>query len=176
MLARVVQSDPFSPTLYNSPPLTVSGEQTMYIDKAIDLASSDSQFAAKLKKAIHQILTGGNSVVPTVTSLVPNSAELGSPSFVLHVHGTGFKSNSIIVFAGQEEPTTFVSDKEVTTGVNMDTWLGPDVLEVYVQTDGVNSAPMMFTFVSPALRSVQSDYSLSKTHMSAVQEGRSTKK
>ena len=62
---------------------------------------------------------------PVLTVLDPNTAAIGTPSFTLSVKGTGFDEGSVIVFNGVTEPTTFVSATEVTTGVNMDVWLGP---------------------------------------------------
>lgn len=140
--------DPFASVLVASPAVVLSDEQCVYIRAVLDVSSSDSKFAQKAYDAIIKILTGGSVVVPTVTSLTPNSAEIGDPSFTLHVHGTNFKNTDKIIFAGVEEPTTFVSATELTTGVNMSTWFGPDVLPVMVQTvDGVTTTPMNFTFV-----------------------------
>ena len=113
----------------------MSDEQKMYIEKSIRLATSDSQFAKKLYDSIIHILTDGNTVLPVVTSITPSSAVLGSPSFDVHVMGSGFTPTTKIVFNGFEEPTTFVSDKELTTGVNMDVWLAPAIVPVGVVND-----------------------------------------
>lgn len=154
-LARVLYQDPFSPLMKNSPPLAPTLEQMNYISEVLDAACSDSQFSRKALGAIYYILTGGNTTGSEVTSLTPSSVTLGAPSFTLHVHGKNFKPDSTIVFAGQVEPTTFVSATEVTTGVNMDVWLGPDAVEVTVQdSNGLSSPPMMFTF-NAATRSAQ---------------------
>jgi hypothetical protein len=85
---------------------------------------------------------------PVLTSLDPDHAVIGSPSFTLHVKGTGFTDDCKIVFAGQEEPTTLVSDTEVTTGVNMDVWLGADALPVEVNGPGGLSNALTFTFTA----------------------------
>jgi hypothetical protein len=150
-VVKSLYTDPFNAVLTSSPPLVVTDEQKRYVKAVLDVSSSDSKFAQKAYDAMVHILTGGSVVTPIVTSLVPNSAVLGSPSFTLHVRGTGFKVGSIIVFAGVEEPTTHVSDTELTTGVDMSVWLGPDALPVLVKSpDGVLSAPMTFTFVGAA--------------------------
>jgi hypothetical protein len=150
--------DPFSPILFNSPALVVTDEQKKYIKEILDTACSDSKFAEKAYNAIILLLTGGSVKVPTVTSLVPNSAEIGSASFTLHVHGTNLKLGSIIVFAGVEEPTTHVSDSELTTGVDMSLWVGPDAVPVAVKSpDGEFSVAMTFTFVDPAARSASKE-------------------
>jgi hypothetical protein len=139
--------------------LKVTGEQLSLLKMVLDTACSDSKFAQKAYVAIGLILTGQMVKSPTVTSLTPNSAEIGDASFTLHVHGTNFKNTDKIVFAGVEEPTTFVSATELTTGVNMSVWAGPDVLPVLVESaDGVLSNPMSFTFTdgTPVALSVKS--------------------
>lgn len=148
MLARVLYQDPFSPLLKNSPAITtITLEQWKYIEEVLDAACSDSQFAKKAMSAISYILTGGNTVGSEVTSLTPSSVVIGAPSFTLHVIGKNFQPDSKIIFAGQEEPTTHVSATELTTGVNMDLWLGADTVPVSVQdANGLSSPPAMFTF------------------------------
>ncbi len=89
---------------------------------------------------------------PVVTALVPDTAVIGSPSFTLHVHGTGFAPDAVIVFNGYDEPTTIVSPTEVTTGVNMAVWTAPSApLPVAVRNpDGVVSNDVPFTFTEAA--------------------------
>lgn len=83
---------------------------------------------------------------PTLTALDPASAVLGSPSFTIHVRGTGFTPESVIIWNGGSEPTTFVSPTEVTTGVNMESaaW----AVSIPVEVSGVAgvSNALMFTF------------------------------
>jgi hypothetical protein len=88
---------------------------------------------------------------PVVTALEPATVAIGAPSFTLHVRGTGFLAGAVIVFGGHDEPTTLVSPTEVTTGVNMAVWLGPDSVPVAVRNaDGPLSAPLSFTFTEAA--------------------------
>lgn len=165
-VVRSLYQDPFSPVLLSaeSLPLVVSNEQKNYVKMVLDKACSDSKFADKAYIAIVYILTKGVAKVPTVTSLTPNSAEIGDPSFTLHVHGTNFKNTDKIVFAGVEEPTTFVSATELTTGVNMSVWAGPDALPVLVESaDGVLSEPMTFTFVDNVPAAMSASVPLSKS-------------
>jgi len=151
-MPTVLHPDPFNAVLLASPALVVTDEQSKVIRRILETACSDNQFADKAFKAITRVLTSVPVVPPVVSSLTPNSAEIGDPNFILHVHGTGFKTGSIIVFAGQEEPTTFVSPTEITTGVNMSVWLGPDALPVHVlNPDGIQSDPMTFTFTDGSL-------------------------
>lgn len=144
----VLHPDPFSAVLLSSPALPVTDEQKELIREVLNTACSDSRFAQKAYIAIYLILTGGIAKVPKVTSLSPNTVDIGSPSFDIHVHGTGFTPLSKIVFNGFEEPTTFVSPTELTTGVNMPLWLAPAVVPVAVLSeDGVMSDPLSFSFV-----------------------------
>jgi hypothetical protein len=85
---------------------------------------------------------------PVVTALEPDTAVIGSPSFTLRVLGTGFDAASVIVFNGYDEPTTWVSPTEVTTGIDMAVWTGPSLpLPVGVRTaDGQVSNLVSFTF------------------------------
>jgi len=87
---------------------------------------------------------------PVVSSLTPATAVIGAANFTLSVKGTGFTPGSKIVFNGFEEPTTFVSATELTTGVNMAVWTAPSApLPVAVRAlDGEMSNAMTFTFTA----------------------------
>jgi hypothetical protein len=85
-----------------------------------------------------------------LTGLLPSSAAVGDPSFMLRVVGTLFDPTSVIVFAGQDEETVFVSTEELTTGVNMPLWQGPDpAIPVLVRTGGVETDPLLFAMTPP---------------------------
>lgn len=89
-----------------------------------------------------------------VTRLEPDQVALGSPSFTLHVQGTGFALDSVIVWNGSDEPTTVVSATELTTSVNMATAVVAMTLPVAVRTGVVVSNSLPFTFTEmPPLRS-----------------------
>ena len=92
VLVRALYQDPFSTVLLSSPALMVTDEQKGCVKKVLDKACSDSRFSDKAYIAITKILTGRSVKVPTVATLTPNSAEVGDPSFTLHVHGTNFTS------------------------------------------------------------------------------------
>jgi hypothetical protein len=99
----------------------------------------------------------GAGSAPALTALAPDSVVLGAPSFTLHVQGAGFTPDSVIVFAGHDEPTTLVSPTEVTTGVDMSLWLGADAVPVTVRNgDGAPSAPLTFTFTAAPAREAES--------------------
>lgn len=149
--------DPFNPILVSSESLNVSEEQRSFIRKILDDACSDSFYAIKAYAAIDLVLTKGSILTPEITSLSPATAVIGDEPFDIHVHGTGFVPGAKIIFNGYEEPTTFVSETELTTGINMPLWEAPVVVAVQVSnTEGVMSNPMMFEFLSP-VQSAQSD-------------------
>jgi hypothetical protein len=143
--------DPFNPVQFNSPALELTDEQLKNIKEVLDICCSDSQFSEKAYKAITHILTSSPVIPPALTSLNPSSVVLGAPSFDISVRGTGFTSTSKIIFNGFEEPTTFVSPTELTTGVNMDVWLAPAVVPIIVQNEsGALSNSMSFEFLAVA--------------------------
>ncbi|MET0996769.1 MAG: hypothetical protein ABWY20_23095 [Mycobacterium sp.] len=86
------------------------------------------------------------AAAPVVTALVPDTAAIGSPSFTLHVHGTGFAPDAVIVWNGSDEPTTVVSATEVTTEVNMATATAAVAVPVAVRHGDVVSNALAFTF------------------------------
>ena len=86
-----------------------------------------------------------------LTALEPDTAALGSPSFTIHVRGTGFDESSVILWNNAPEPTTVVSNTELTTGVNMDTAAYAVTLPVAVMaSDGTVSNELPFTFTEAA--------------------------
>jgi hypothetical protein len=62
--------------------------------------------------------------------------------------GSGFTEASVIVFGDYDEPTTFVSDTEVTTGVTQSLFVNPAVVPVKVRNGDVYSESVDFTFIA----------------------------
>jgi hypothetical protein len=85
---------------------------------------------------------------PTLTSLSPDTAVSGDPDFVLSCVGTNFVRGSVIHFGIEDEPTTFVSDTEVTTGVKPSLF-APAVIPVTIRTGTLLSESIDFTFTEP---------------------------
>jgi hypothetical protein len=148
--------DPWTPVLKNSPSLHTTPEQQAYIKEILEICCSDSAFAKKAYAALQYILTGSPAEAPTVTSLSPATAVVGDPIFDIHVHGTGFNASSVILFNSIEEPTTLVSETELTTGVNMPLWVSPAVVPVAVKNGDLVSTPLDFEFTAPVLLSAPS--------------------
>ena len=53
-------------------------------------------------------------VVPNIATLAPNNGNAGDPAFVLIVNGTRFANNASVKWNGAAQPTTFVSDTQVS--------------------------------------------------------------
>ena len=88
---------------------------------------------------------------PVLTSLDPNTAELNAPDITMHCHGTGFTAESVIVFAGQDEPIVFISANEITTGITLSLPWGAVTVPVSVRNaDGQETASLDFTFTEAA--------------------------
>jgi hypothetical protein len=84
--------------------------------------------------------------VPVIASIEPTEATIGDASFTLYVTGEQFLPGSTIIFAGMPEPTTLEGDGRLSTGVNMDVWLGPDTVKVSVLNGDTASNEVDFTF------------------------------
>lgn len=90
------------------------------------------------------------SVTPVLSSLSPDTVASGDPDFELSCIGTNFRSGSIIFFGAEDEPTTFVSDTEVTTGVKPSLF-APAIVPVKVKTGPLDSNTVDFTFTEPVV-------------------------
>lgn len=93
---------------------------------------------------------------PVVSGLEPTECTLGDPDFTIYVSGSGFYEQSVIVFAGHDEPTTF-EDGKLSTGVNMAVWQGPDTVQVGVRNGPIMSNTMGFTFNAAAPEAAGAD-------------------
>ena len=114
------------------------------------------------------IISGGGPVSPPeedpeLTSLSPNEAILGSGDILLTCHGTGFTPTSVINFAGYDEPTTFVSETAVTTGVKPSLGWGVVSVPVFIKSGPLVSETLQFEFTDPAAPIDQAKVSNTKT-------------
>src|SRR5262245_61350200 len=83
---------------------------------------------------------------PVLTSLVPNTAPSGSPPFMLHIKGSDFACNAVIMFGGGSEPSRINEKTEVGTIVIPELF-APAVVPVRVMVPGVGiSNTLNFTF------------------------------
>jgi hypothetical protein len=86
---------------------------------------------------------------PTLDSLSPDTAVSGDPDFTLSCIGTGFDADTVIKFGDFDEPTTLVSDTEVTTIVKPSLF-SPGTVPVQTHEGPIFSNPIDFTFTGPA--------------------------
>lgn len=92
------------------------------------------------------------AVKPSITSLNPASVEVGGPDVRLYVTGEGFGPDTVIYFAGFDEPTTLEDDGTVSTGLKPSLWVDPVTVQVYVRNGTLHSDPVDFEFAAPAAR------------------------
>ena len=71
------------------------------------------------------------------------------------VIGTGFTQNSMIVFNEGDEVTTYVDHNNLTTTVKPSLVSAAIQVPVQVREGQETSAPLMFEFTAPAMRSGQ---------------------
>lgn len=89
-------------------------------------------------------------VLPAITAIEPDTCAIGDPDFTLDITGTGFGENSVIHFAGYDEPTEFDGVDTVSTGVKPSLWGSPVTVQVSVRNGTVSSDPVDFTFTDAA--------------------------
>jgi hypothetical protein len=84
---------------------------------------------------------------PVIESIDPTEIPMGSEDMTLYITGTNFTANSVINFAGHDEPTTLNEDGTLSTGLKPSLWKSPVVVPCMVSTSGKVSAPVDFSFV-----------------------------
>jgi len=91
--------------------------------------------------------------VPVIESLNPDSCVIGDADVQLIVSGDNFFGDSVINFAGYDEPTTFDPDaKTLSTGVKPSLWAEPVIVQVIIKNGPEQSGPIDFEFAAPASR------------------------
>ncbi len=137
----------------------VDGDHTLYnvhistsaLSAGSPLISDDMiPFKSLVVKSIPKGSTFDYTLVPlpTFDSLSPDTAVSGDPDLVMSCMGSGFTPKTIIKFGDHDEPTTFVSDTEVTTGVKPSLF-APAVVPVRTHNGGLYTSPIDFTFTEP---------------------------
>jgi hypothetical protein len=91
---------------------------------------------------------------PSITSIEPDTCAIGDPDFTLVITGENFFDDSVINFAGHDEPTTLEADGTLTTGVKPSLWTEPVTVGVLVKNGPEVSNAFDFDFTVPgAVRS-----------------------
>lgn len=102
-------------------------------------------------------LTGSAPQPPTITRLEPSESAAGAPDdFILHVYGTAFAPDTMIVFNDHIEPTTLLTDTEATTIVKPSLFVVAAVCPVIMRNATGDSNAMDFTFTEPLGRRADS--------------------
>ncbi|WP_460502592.1 DUF4394 domain-containing protein, partial [Hymenobacter agri] len=89
---------------------------------------------------------------PTITSLSPPSAEVGTPGLTLTVNGTGFVNGTTVQFNGSDRTTTYVSATQLTaalTTADLATVGSYNVTVTNPPFPGVASTPATFLVTQP---------------------------
>ena len=86
------------------------------------------------------------SVKPSITAIDPASAEIGADDLTLTITGEGFGPDTVIYFAGHDEPTTLEDDGTVSTGLKPSLWTAPATVQCYVRNGTLHSDPVDFEF------------------------------
>jgi hypothetical protein len=55
---------------------------------------------------------------PSITALLPDSIQAGRPTFTLQVNGNNFVPGAKVLWNGQEVPTTFVNDSQLSAQID----------------------------------------------------------
>jgi len=104
----------------------------------------------------------GDNPVPSLGSLVPNSATAGGPAFTLTVNGSNFVNGSVVRWNGANRTTTFVNSNQVTASIPASDIAAPGSANVTVfnpAPGGGTSNTLSFSIVNPvpAITSLQPD-------------------
>jgi hypothetical protein len=90
---------------------------------------------------------------PVITGYDPYDCMIGDPDFQLVITGENFFNDSVIHFAGHDEPTTFDAEaKTLSTGVKPSLWTEPATVQVQIKNGPEMSDPVNFEFL-PIARS-----------------------
>jgi hypothetical protein len=89
---------------------------------------------------------------PVITGYDPYDCMIGDPDFTFYVTGENFFADSVIHFAGHDEPTTLEEDGRLSTGVKPSLWAEPATVQVQIKNGPEMSDPVNFEFL-PVARS-----------------------
>jgi hypothetical protein len=89
---------------------------------------------------------------PVITGYDPYECMIGDPDFTLYVTGENFFADSVIHFAGHDEPTTLEDDGRLSTGVKPSLWTEPATVQLQIKNGPEISDPVQFEFL-PIARS-----------------------
>jgi outer membrane protein assembly factor BamB len=139
----ILNSTP-QPTTFVSPTqLTATIDATMLVtpEEGSITVESSSQEAAQVSAAV-PLLVLAPGPDPTVTSLAPSSAIVGSAGFTLTVNGANFTIGSVVLWGGTPLATTLVSPNQLTASISASQVANIGTTPVSVQAYSNPSAPI----------------------------------
>jgi outer membrane protein assembly factor BamB len=132
------------PTTFVSPTqLTATIGATMLVtpEEGSVTVESSSQENAQVSAAV-PLLVLAPGPDPTVTSLAPSSAIVGSAGFTLTVNGANFTIGSVVLWGGTPLATTLVSPNQLTASISASQVANVGTVSVSVQAYSNPSAPI----------------------------------
>lgn len=111
--------------------------------------------AAKLGQSLFRSVESVTVAAPvglqTMTAIAPSTSVSGQPPELLRVRGTNFTETSVIEIDGNPQPTTFISDTEVSTTMPPSVTVREvtSFVPVLVNTDGSLSNALDFIVTAP---------------------------
>ena len=144
-----VRVDVFRPVLLdkNSKAAVLTTEQTDYLKEILQTGASDQQFANKMYDAItHLMSTGPYTQAPEITSLTPSTGVINT-TVPVKVTGKNFTSQSVVMLAGVNQQTTYVSPTELDAELVLPANAGAENVAV-LNEDAVMSDPKVFTITA----------------------------
>lgn len=82
--------------------------------------------------------------MPSITQLMPTSVTAPGAAFTLTVNGTGFGTDALVYWNGTPRTTTYATGKQVTAMISAADVANPGTAQVYVHSNGQNSAMVNF--------------------------------
>ena len=87
---------------------------------------------------------------PTLASLLPSSAIVGDPDFILTVNGSDFVEGAVVMWGGSDRPTTFISSSRLDSEIGTTALEMANIIAVMVRNpDGGLSNALEFTVDNP---------------------------
>jgi len=103
----------------------------------------DDGFVAKISPAVVD--------APAISSLLPDGANAGDPSFLLTVVGSGFVDGAVVSWDGSDRPTAFVGSSEVDATIDASDLAAGKTVQVTVRNPGGGiSNSLTFAIANPA--------------------------
>jgi hypothetical protein len=140
----VIFNSSAQPTTFVSPTqLTATIDASMLVtpeEGSITVESSNQENAQVSGSATLLVLAPGPD--PTVASLAPSSAIVGSPAFTLTVNGANFTIGSVVLWGGTPLTTFLVSPSQLTASISASQLMAVGTTPVSVQAYSNPNAPI----------------------------------